>query len=55
MKNKKMAGHYGVETVTTQNLEVVQVDAEQGLLLVKGSVAGFNGGWVIVRDAVKGA
>jgi large subunit ribosomal protein L3 len=55
MKNKKMAGHYGVETVTTQNLEVVQVDAAQGLLLIKGSVAGFNGGWVVVRDAVKGA
>ncbi|HEX2858797.1 MAG TPA: 50S ribosomal protein L3 [Alphaproteobacteria bacterium] len=53
-KNKKMAGHYGVETVTTQNLEVVQVNAEEGLLLIKGSVAGHNGAWVIVRDAVKG-
>jgi large subunit ribosomal protein L3 len=55
MKNKKMPGHYGVETVTTQNLEVVRVDAAEGLLLVKGSVPGSKGGWVIVRDAVKGA
>ncbi len=52
-KNKKMHGHYGVEQVTTQNLEIVHVDAEQGLLLVKGSVPGAKGGYLIVRDAVK--
>lgn len=52
-KNKKMAGHYGVENVTTQNLEVVRVDAEKGLLLIKGSVPGAKGSLVMVRDAVK--
>jgi large subunit ribosomal protein L3 len=52
-KGKKMPGHYGVETVTTQNLDVVRVDAEAGLILVKGSVPGAEGGYVMVRDAVK--
>lgn len=52
-KNKKMAGHLGVERVTTQNLEVAQVDAEKGLLLVKGSVPGAEGSFVLVRDAIK--
>ena len=52
-KGKKMAGHYGVDRVTTQNLEVVRVDAERGLILVKGAVAGAPNGWVEVRDAVK--
>jgi large subunit ribosomal protein L3 len=52
-KNKKMAGHLGAERVTTQNLEVAQVDAERGLLLVKGTVPGTAGGFVLVRDAVK--
>jgi large subunit ribosomal protein L3 len=52
-KNKKMAGHYGVERVTVQNLEVVRVDAERGLVLVKGAVPGAEGSWVEVRDAVK--
>jgi len=52
-KNKKMAGHMGHEQVTTLNLEVVQADLERGLLLVKGSVPGPNGGVVIVRNAVK--
>ncbi len=52
-KNKKMAGHYGVENVTTQNLEVVRVDAERGLILIKGSVPGAKGGYVFVNDAVK--
>ncbi|WBV42909.1 50S ribosomal protein L3 [Pseudoroseomonas cervicalis] len=54
-KNKKMAGHLGVERVTTQNLEVAGFDLEKGLLLVKGAVPGAKGGYVLVRDAVKSA
>ena len=50
---KKMAGHYGTETVTTQNLTIVRVDAERGLILVKGAVPGHDGTYVNVRDAVK--
>ncbi|WP_444914830.1 50S ribosomal protein L3 [Microbulbifer sp. TRSA007] len=52
-KGKKMAGHMGAERVTVQNLEVVRVDAERNLLLVKGAVPGAPGGNVIVRPAVK--
>ncbi len=52
-KNKKMAGHLGVENVTTMNLEIAAVDAERGLVMVKGAVPGAKGGWVMVRDAVK--
>jgi len=52
-KNKKMPGHMGVETVTTQNISVVRTDKERGLILVKGSVPGSEGGWVTVRDSVK--
>ena len=54
-RGKKMAGHYGVERVTTQNLEIVRVDVERGLILVKGAIAGAPNGWVEVRDAVKKA
>ncbi len=54
-KNKKMAGHLGQERVTTQNLEVAAVDAEKGLLMIKGAVPGAKGGYVLVRDAVKRA
>jgi large subunit ribosomal protein L3 len=50
---KRMAGQYGNVTRTTQNLEVVRVDAERQLLLVKGAVPGARGGDVIVRPAVK--
>ena len=53
-KGLRMAGHMGHEQVTTLNLEVVDADVERGLLLVKGSVPGPNGGVVIVRNAVKG-
>jgi len=53
-KGKKMAGHMGDERVTTQNLEIVRVDAERNLLLIKGAVPGAPGGDVIVRTAVKG-
>ncbi|MDO9203411.1 MAG: 50S ribosomal protein L3 [Hydrogenophaga sp.] len=52
-KGKKMAGHYGTEVVTTQNLTVFRVDVERGLLLIKGAVPGHEGTWVKVRDAVK--
>lgn len=52
-KGKKMSGHMGAERVTVQSLEVVRVDAERNLLLVKGAVPGAIGGDVIVRPAVK--
>jgi len=52
-KGKKMAGHMGDERVTTQNLEVVRVDVERNLLLIKGAVPGATGGTVMVRPASK--
>ncbi len=52
-KGKKMAGHMGDVQVTTQNIKVVSTDAERGLILVKGSVPGADGGWVLIHDAVK--
>lgn len=52
-KNKKMAGHLGVERVTTLNLKVVQTDVNRGLILVEGAVPGAKGGWITVRDAAK--
>ncbi len=52
-KNKKMAGHMGANRVTTQNLRVVQLDVERGLILVEGAVPGVDGGWIFVKDAVK--
>ncbi|OYX54529.1 MAG: 50S ribosomal protein L3 [Brevundimonas subvibrioides] len=52
-KGKKMAGQLGNETITTQNLTIVRVDAERGLILVKGAVPGHEGSWVKVRDAHK--
>ena len=52
-KGKKMAGHLGAERVTVQSLEVVRVDAERKLLLVKGAVPGATGSDVIVKPAVK--
>ena len=54
-KNKKMAGHLGQERITTQNLVVAAVDAAKGLLMIKGTVPGAKGGYVLVRDAVKRA
>ena len=52
-KNKKMAGQYGNEQVTVQNLCVVKIDAEKNLIAVKGAVPGAKGGIVFVRDSVK--
>ncbi len=52
-KNKKMPGHLGAETTTTQNIVVVKTDLDRGLIMVKGSVPGVKGAWVSVRDAVK--
>ena len=52
-KNKKMAGHMGGTRVTAQNLRVVQLDVERGLILVEGAVPGVAGGWIYVQDAVK--
>ncbi len=52
-KNKKMAGQYGNEQVTIQNLAVVKVDAEKNLIAVKGAVPGARGGIVFIRDSVK--
>lgn len=53
-KGKKMSGHMGAANRTSQNLEVVRVDAERNLLLVKGAVPGSKGGSVVVKPAVKG-
>jgi large subunit ribosomal protein L3 len=52
-KNKKMAGHYGVERVTTQNLKILASDAERGLIFVVGAVPGYDGSYVLVKDAAK--
>ena len=54
-KNKKMAGHMGVDRVTTLNLRVVQTDVARGLVLVEGAVPGAAGGWIFIRDAIKKA
>ena len=53
MKNKKMAGQYGNEQVTVLHLEIVKIDAEKGLIAVKGAVPGAKGGIVFIRDSVK--
>ncbi|RTR36627.1 50S ribosomal protein L3 [Shewanella canadensis] len=52
-KGKKMSGHMGAERVTTQNLDVIRVDAERNLLLVKGAVPGATNGNLIIKPAVK--
>lgn len=54
-KGKRMAGHMGDERVTVQNLEVVAIDEEDNLVLVRGAVPGANSGWVLINDAVKKA
>jgi large subunit ribosomal protein L3 len=52
-KNKRLPGHYGVENVTIQNLQVVKVDAERNFIMIKGAVPGTKGALLFVRDAVK--
>ena len=52
-KGKKMAGHMGAHRTTVQNLEVVSIDEERGLVFVKGAVPGFASSWVQIKDAVK--
>ncbi|MBR3905343.1 MAG: 50S ribosomal protein L3 [Clostridia bacterium] len=52
-KNKHMPGHYGVEKVTVQNIEIVKVDAERSLLLVHGAVPGPKEGLLLIRNAIK--
>jgi large subunit ribosomal protein L3 len=52
-KGKKMAGHLGNERITMQNLQIVAVDEEDGIILVRGAVPGSKSGWVLIRDAVK--
>lgn len=53
-KNKHMPGHYGVERVTIQNLEIVEVDASRNVLLVKGCIPGPKGSVITIREAKKG-
>lgn len=53
MKGKKLPGHYGVEKVTVQNLDVVKVDEEKNLILVKGAVPGPKGGIITIKNTVK--
>jgi large subunit ribosomal protein L3 len=52
-KNKKMAGHLGAARVTTQSLQVISTDANRGTLMIKGSIPGSAGGYVILKDAAK--
>jgi len=54
-KNKKMAGHLGDERITTLNLVVAAVDAERGLLMIRGAIPGAKNSFVLVRDAIKRA
>lgn len=53
IKGKRMPGHYGVDRVTVQNLQVVKVDSARNVILVKGALPGSKGGLVTLRDAVK--
>ena len=52
-KGRKLPGHYGVERVTVQNLQVVKVDPERNLLAIKGAIPGPRGGLLLVKNSVK--
>jgi len=52
-KGKKMAGHYGVERVTVQNLDVIKVDAERNLVYLRGAIPGHNNGYVMLQKSIK--
>ena len=52
-KGKKMAGQLGNKRVTTQNVSVVSIDKDEGLILIKGSIPGSNGGFILIKDAIK--
>jgi len=52
-KGKKMAGHMGSVSVTTQSLEVISTDVDRGLILIKGAIPGSKGSYIVVRDALK--
>jgi large subunit ribosomal protein L3 len=52
-KGKKMAGHMGATKVTIQNLKVVEVDIENNLLIIKGSVPGKKNSTIIIKDSIK--
>jgi len=52
-KNKKMAGHMGCVQVTIQNLQVIEVDKQQGVIMVSGNVPGSKGSYVYIKDAIK--
>jgi large subunit ribosomal protein L3 len=54
LKGKKMPGHMGAKRTTVQNLNVVRIDAEKGLLYIRGGVPGPNGGYVVVRHSARG-
>jgi large subunit ribosomal protein L3 len=52
-KGKKMAGHMGAARSTTQNIEVVSVDNDEGVMLLCGAIPGPKNGWVLISDAIK--
>ncbi len=54
-KSKKLPGHMGSEKITVQNLDIVKVDTERNLLLVKGAVPGAKGGYLVIKESVKGS
>ena len=53
IKGKKMAGHMGNERVTTQNLEIVRIDAEKSVVLIKGAIPGSKNGDIVITPAIK--
>lgn len=55
MKGKKLPGHFGVDRVTVQNLDIVKVDEEKNLILLRGAVPGVKGGIVVIKNTVKSA